>query len=338
MQLNGCDAAPFGAGFVIITFPGSPLHTFLTSLSFVGLLVPGDTSTTLIFFGVTPPTVAVAPSLIPVPVTSRKNCPVSCLSSLQLVTTAMSGVGLGFGFTAALHVNVMHGRHPCSLPNKHPAGCPATGVVNPRLVPPGPTTKITNVFPAFALPKLKCASNRFALMIVKSCAFIRLFRFVTSSANTDVTVPMMFGPPATNCVNVKHAPVINTSCNTPQGPLDGVTDITTGALVPNASGHVTVRVNGPNTLLSPAVNVVVTVTVPGPPQHAAGNPDVDVDPNDALTGIVALNRLQLTGVTFVSATTDSAIPSPFVSHASVAAVDTVLPGRCSGIPVSVWKP
>ena len=77
VQLNGWDAAPFGPGFVIITFPGSPLHTFFTSLSFVGLVVPGATSTTLIFFGVTPPTVAVAPSLIPVPVTSRKNCPVS---------------------------------------------------------------------------------------------------------------------------------------------------------------------------------------------------------------------------------------------------------------------
>ena len=149
---------------------------------------------------------------------------------------------------------------------------------------------------------------------------------------------MMFGPPSTNCVNVKHAPVISTSCNTPQGPLDGVTDITTGALVPNATGHVTVRVNAPNTLLSPTVNVVVTVTVPGPPQHAAGNPDVDVDPNVALTGIVALIRLQLTGVTFVSAIVDSAIPSPFVSHASVAAVVTVFPGRCSGIPVSVWNP
>ncbi|MGA9769037.1 MAG: hypothetical protein WBV94_08350, partial [Blastocatellia bacterium] len=65
--------------------------------------------------------------------------------------------------------------------------------------------------------------------------------------------------------------------------------------------------NGPNTLLSPSVNVVVTVIVPAPPQHADGNPEVDVVPNAADTGIVALTRLQLTGVTFTNATTDSAI-------------------------------
>jgi hypothetical protein len=139
-------------------------------------------------------------------------------------------------------------------------------------------------------------------------------------------------------VNVKHAPVISTSCSIPHGPLDGVTDITTGALVPSARLHVTARVNGPNTLLSPIVNVVVTVTVAIPPQHAAGNADVDVAPNDALTGNVALTRLQLTGVTLVSAIVASATPSPFVSHTSVAAVLTVFPGRCSGIPVSVWNP
>jgi hypothetical protein len=125
---------------------------------------------------------------------------------------------------------------------------------------------------------------------------------------------------------MKHAPVINTSCGTEQLPLDGVTDITIGALVPNAIAHVTVLVNGPNALLSPDVNVVVTVTVPAPPQHAAGNPLDGVEPNDADTGIVALTRLQLTGVTLTNATTVSAIPSPFVSHDNVAAVDTVFPG------------
>src|SRR5207249_6645452 len=51
-------------------------------------------------------------------------------------------------------------------------------------------------------------------------------------------------------------------------PPDGVTLNTTGALVPRARVHVLVRVNGPNTLLSPAVNVVVTVMVDIPPQHA----------------------------------------------------------------------
>jgi hypothetical protein len=137
---------------------------------------------------------------------------------------------------------------------------------------------------------------------------------------------------------MKHAPVISTSCSTPHGPLDGVTDITIGALLPNANAHVTVRVNGPNALLSPDENVVVTVTVPAPPQHAAGNPLFEFGPNDALTGIVARIRLQLTGVTFTSATTVSGIPSPFVSHASVAAVVTVFPGRCNGTPVSDWNP
>jgi hypothetical protein len=137
---------------------------------------------------------------------------------------------------------------------------------------------------------------------------------------------------------MKHAPVISSSWITPHGPLDGVADITIGALVPNANEQGAVRVNGPNALLSPEENVVVTVTVPAPPQHAAGNPDDGVAPNDALTGIVARTRLQLTGVTLTSATTDSGIPSPFVSHANVAAVVTVFPGRCSGIPVSDWKP
>ena len=133
MHRNGCDAPPFGPGFVITTFPVplgcSPLHTFLTNLSFVGFVVPGDTSITLIFFGVTPPTVAVAPSLIFVPVISRKNWPVSCLSSLQLVTTAMSSGVLHPGVPGVqgppvveAQVNSMHGRHPCSLPSAHPVG------------------------------------------------------------------------------------------------------------------------------------------------------------------------------------------------------------------------
>ena len=51
-----------------------------------------------------------------------------------------------------------------------------------------------------------------------------------------------------------------------------------------------------------------------------------------------VTRLQLTGVTFPNAIVASATPSPFVSHASVAAVVTVFPGLCSGIPVSVWNP
>jgi hypothetical protein len=172
---------------------------------------------------------------------------------------------------------------------------------------------------------------------------IRFAGFATSTANTDVTFPIMFADPGgvapgTNCVNVKHAPVISTSCNLPHAPFDGVTEITTGALVPNANEHVEVLVNAPNTLLSPAENVVVIVIVDTPPQHDAGNPDVDVGPNDALTGIVALTRLQFTGVTLVNTIVDSSTPSPFVSHANVAAVVTVFPGRCNGIPVSDVNP
>ena len=155
VQLNGCDAA--APGFVIITFPGKPSHIFFSSLSFVGFVVPGDTSITLIFFGVFPPTVATAPSLIPVPVTSRKNCPVSFLSRWQPVTTATSGAGPGPGCPALEHVNVTW--NPCSLPNGHPAGAPATAVVRFRLVPPGPITNTRNVFPAFADVKFTSTSS-----------------------------------------------------------------------------------------------------------------------------------------------------------------------------------
>jgi hypothetical protein len=199
-----------------------------------------------------------------------------------------------------------------------------------RLVPFGPDTKIKNVFPLLALPKLNSASIRKLSMMKKVVALILVAQFALSSANTDVT----FGTP----LMMKHAPVIRRSCGTPQLPDDGDTEKTIGALAPNAIGQATVLVNAPNTLLSPDENVVVTVTVPAPPQHAAGNPLDDVDPNDADTGIVALTRLQLTGVTLTNATTVSGTPFPSVSHARVAAVETVLPGRCNGTPVSDWNP
>jgi hypothetical protein len=199
-----------------------------------------------------------------------------------------------------------------------------------RLVPVGPDTNINNVLKALALPKLNSASIRLLSSIWKAVALILVAQFALSSANTDVT----FGTP----LMMKHAPVIIVFCGTAQLAFDGDMEITIGALVPSAMAQVTVLVNGPNALLSPDENVVVTVIVPAPPQHADGNPDVDVVPNDADTGIVPLTRLQLTGATFTNATTVSADPSPFVSHAIVAAVDTVLPGRCNGTPVSVWKP
>src|SRR5215208_920553 len=224
---------------------------------------------------------------------------------------------------------------PASLPNGHPAGDPAGNAVKSRLHPPGPHTITRNLFPAFALPKLKFASIRFGFNTTKFTALIRFAVFPTSTANTDVTFPITFGPPATNCVNVKHAPLISTSCRILQFPFDGVTLNTTGALVPNFNAHVAVLVNGPNTLLSPAENVVVTVIVAGPPQHAAGN----AVPGSVDIGFsVALTRLQLTGVTLPNTIVASGIESPFVSHASVAADVTVLPGLCMGIPVSLEKP
>jgi hypothetical protein len=162
--------------------------------------------------------------------------------------------------------------------------------------------------------------------------------FATSRANTDVTFPTIVVPFGPGVVNWKHAPVISTSCKIPHGPLDGVTEITTGALTPNANVHTLVRVNGPNTLLLPSVNVVVTTIVAVPPQHAAGNALVELGPNVALTFSVARTRLQFTGVTDPNTNVASGIPSPFVSHDSVAAVVTVLPGLCSGIPVSDVNP
>jgi hypothetical protein len=159
--------------------------------------------------------------------------------------------------------------------------------------------------------------------------------FALSWKTTLVTVPLIVVPPGTACVKQKHAPEINRSCPTAQFPSDGVMLYTTGALVPNANVQLVVRVNGPNTLLSPAENVVVTVIVDTPPQHVSGNA---VPGALDSTAAVALTRLQFTGVTFVNAIVASAIPSPFVSHASVAAVVTVFPGLCSGIPVSVWNP
>src|SRR4030095_3252050 len=113
---------------------------------------------------------------------------------------------------------------------------------------------------------------------------------------------------------------------------------TTGALVPRFNAHVVTLVNAPNTLFSPAVNDVVTVITAGPPQHTAGNPLDGVDPNAADVFTTAVNRLQLTGVTLPSAIVASSIPSAIVSHPRHAAVVTVFPGLCSGIPVSPANP
>ncbi|HST22110.1 MAG TPA: hypothetical protein VLR90_13385 [Blastocatellia bacterium] len=309
------------------------MQTFFITLILVKVSAdPGSTLASLnwIFLGVSPPTKTAAPFLMPLPTMLRNLVPSASLPNWQLVITATPG-GVppgGVVVLDALQVNVTW--IPCSLPSGQFAGAPATAVVMFRLIPPGPCTKIKNVFPAFALPKVKNASIRVGFTRKKAVALILVAALARSIANTDVTL----GTP----LITKHAPVINRSCGNAQLPLDGDTEITTGALVPNAIEQATVLVNGPNMLLSPSENVVVTTIVPAPPQHAAGNPEDDVVPNDADTGIVALTKLQLTGVTLTNATVVSAIPSPFVSHDNVAAVVTVLPGLWIGMPVSPWNP
>jgi hypothetical protein len=202
-------------------------------------------------------------------------------------------------------------------------------------------TNTKNECPADALVRQKFTSIRLLLMIVNGAHGRMMAPVALSCRNTLVTLICAkicdgggFGL-LTNPWNVKQAPVISRSSSPLHVWVDGVAEKTTGALFPRASEHTVVRVNAPNTLLSPSVNVVVTFIVAGPPQHAAGNP---VPGKLAVTGIVAVIRLQLTGVTLVSTVVESAIPSPFVSHVNVAAVVTVLPGRCSGTPVSASKP
>src|SRR6185295_2622186 len=225
-------------------------------------------------------------------------------------------------------------RIPCSFPSVHAfPGVP----IRFRLVPPGPTANTRNVFPAFADVKFTSASNRLQLPNGFTCpavvgVVVMMIRFAGFAASWNSTLVIPNVPSGRQ----KHAPVTIKSCiGSVQSPFDGVTLNTTGALVPSANGHTDVLVNGPNTLLSPDENVVVIVSVPVPPQHASGNA---VPGRDANGFSVPLTKLQLTGVTAPSATTDSAIPSPFVSHASVAAVVTVLPGRCNGAPVCSSNP
>ena len=104
---------------------------------------------------------------------------------------------------------------------------------------------------------------------------------------------------------------------------------TTGARFPTFKGALDVRVIGPNALLSPAVNVVVTLSVPDGPVATSGNavPGKLTPVNGAS---VPLTRFALSGVMFVKATVASGIESPLLSNASVMAVETVLPGRPIG--------
>src|SRR6185295_13586108 len=231
-----------------------------------------------------------------------------------------------------LHLNVT--RIPCSFPSVHALpGVP----IRFRLVPPGPTANTRNVFPALADVKFTSASNRLQLPNGLICpavvgVVVMMIRFAGFAASWNSTLVIPNVPSGRQ----KHAPVTIRSCiGSEQSPFDGVTLNTTGALVPRANVHTDVLVNGPNMLLSPDENVVVIVSVPVPPQHASGNA---VPGRDASGLNVPLTKLQLTGVTFVNTITASRFPSPFVSHASVAAVVTVLPGRCNGAPVCSSNP
>src|SRR5262245_34832285 len=132
---------------------------------------------------------------------------------------------------------------PFSLPVGHPAGF-ASVASRLRLWPFGPDTKIKNVFPALADPKLKSASTSVGLNTTNLVALTRLFGFPSSTANTDVT--FVIGPPCPASLGImKQNPEINRSCGLPQsaGPL-GVADITTGALNPRSTWHVAVNTSG----------------------------------------------------------------------------------------------
>src|SRR5437868_4058250 len=290
------------------------------------MLVPALTSPlNFTLRGSVPPTVRRPPALKFSPVIISAKLPAASRSTEHPRITAISL----FVAVAVLQVNVT--RIPCSLPIAHPAGA----VLKFRLVPFGPLTKIRNVLPAFAVPKLNNASIRFGLSITNLCACITLFGFAASTANTDVTFAAPFG-------RMKHAPVMMMSCGFAQstGP-DGDAEITTGALRPRSSAHVVVRVNPPTCastlkmLLLPAVNVVTEVNVATPPQQVSGKTvPGSCGVNDCN---VPRTRFGLTGVTPVNGIARSGTPSRLVSQFNVDAVVTILRGRCSGIPVGSAK-
>src|SRR5262249_2140325 len=117
----------------------------------------------------------------------------------------------------------------------------------------------------------------------------------------------------------------------PQIPDDGVADKRTGALTPRLIGQPVVRVNGPKTLLSPSLNLVVRLMTPVPPQHDNGNAVPGKFGPSAAS--VPRTRLQLSGLTFVITIVASGPPSPFVSPTHVALVLTLVPGLWIGMPV-----
>jgi hypothetical protein len=227
-----------GPGFVITIGPGISAH---------GALITNRPFLNFTLFGVWPLIVIVAPVFIPVPVTSSTNAPPAVRLSVQAATAGRGSLQIGGG---SRHLKTTW--IPSSLPVGHPAGRGSVEI-RFRLCPFGPLTKIKNVLPAFADPKLKSASIRFAFKTTKLIAFTRLFGFPSSTANTDVTLVVPFG-------SMKQNPEINRSCGLAQssGPV-GVVDFTTGALNPRSIWHIVVRLNNPNRLLSPCVYVVVDV-------------------------------------------------------------------------------
>ncbi len=146
---NGAEA--LAPGLVTMIAPGkAPPQSLPFAIKVLKELLPTWKSLGFTFFGEMPPMVTTAPSLKFWPVILSEKTPDALRSSLQADRTATSGPGPGGGggTLVALQVNVTC--IPCSFPNGHPAGAPAGNVVRFRLVPPGPTRKIRNDFPAFA--------------------------------------------------------------------------------------------------------------------------------------------------------------------------------------------
>jgi hypothetical protein len=320
-------------GLITTIGPGNPSFSTLPFtviwLYVLPTCVPPNTSA---LFGATPPIVTVAPCAKFVPPISISHVPAAFFcSALQLVTTAASLVGVVVLPPSHVTVTITPCSLPCVVVGVVPAGHPGHAVPAGkfRLVPVGPLTKIKNVWPAFADPKLKNASISVELIIANVCAGTTA-PVASSTANTDVTFTVPFG-------RMKQLPGIVISCPAEQSISDGVADITTGALCPKSNPHENDSWNPPldsrlKMLLFPAENVVVVVNVASPPQHAVGTIGNPV-PGDCDVGLMhPCTRFPFTGVTFVRLITTSGVSSP-VAHDSVIVVVTVFPGRVSGAPV-----
>src|SRR5262245_47069958 len=142
----------------------------------------------------------------------------------------------------------------------------------------GPVTKIRNLFPEFAPPKLNRTASVLSSSVLIVVAWITLLGFPCSTAKTLAIGPVLVTPgpggPGRNTLLRKQAPPMITSCAALQSPSLGVTPSTTGArtLVLSVADvdrafRTLVKGGMKNRLLSPSPNLVVSVAVPTPP-HA----------------------------------------------------------------------